>query len=167
MYAMCTFYVCILCMYPIHVLYACILCIPCMYVVYECSLYSMYVLHACILLWLWHPWRPTDGTDRTEPFQIYFFFRSHFGITFLKPKWTEFSGNSVHLDPGRTGAECTQFPGNSIQLDIPIRRRGWNFPFTSPAKVQMHRIVRELCAFRTRLARVEMNRISREFRSFG
>ena len=31
----------------------------------------------------------------------------------------------------------------------------------------MHRIFKELCAFRTRPARVQMNRISGEFRSFG
>ena len=79
----------------------------------------------------------------------------------------EFYGNSVLLDPATAGAECTQFNGPSFQLDIPIRRLGSDFPFISPAKVQMHRIVRELCAFRSRLARVEMNRISREFNSFG
>ena len=137
MYSMYVFYVC---MYSVHVLYACILCIPCMYVVHE--------------------W-----TGRTEPFQNYFFFGA-ISIYFFS-KWTEFSGNSVHLDPGQTGVECTQFFGNSVHLDI-----GWACRRQIPAAstnwyVQLNGISWELRAFRTRLARVQMNRISRGFHSFG
>ena len=151
MHAMSVFYVCSVCyvmysilsMYLIHVLYACILCMCSRYIVPE--------------------WK--DGTD--EALSELLFWGAISNYFFFLNTWTEFYRDYVHLDPGQGRVECTQFLRNSLHLGIPIRRCGWNLLFRSPTKVQMHRIVQELCAFRTCSARVQMNIISGEFRSFG
>ena len=99
-----------------------------------------------------------SNTFSLEPFRITFF---------SEPNERICSGNYVHLEPGRTGAECIQFLHNSVHLDF-----GWASKKLIPAAstnwyVQMQGISWKLRAFRSRLARVQMIIISGEFRSFG
>ena len=127
------------------------------YVFYVC-MYSVHVLYACILcipcMYVVHEW-----IGRTEPFQNYFFFykpneRNSPEFLFV---WTQ----------ARRVRNAYNSQGIPFRWTCHIRRCGWNLPCTSLAKVQMHRICRKLSAFRTRPARVQMNEISGEFRSFG
>ena len=129
---------CILCMYSVHLAYVCI---PGMYVVYE--------------------W--TDGA-----ISELLFFRSHFRITFFyKPNERNSPEILFIWTQARRVRNAYNSQGIPFRWTCHIRRCGWNLPCTSLAKVQMHRICRKLSAFRTRPARVQMNGISGEFRSFG
>ena len=129
---------CILCMYSVHLAYVCI---PGMYVVYE--------------------W--TDGA-----ISELLFFRSHFRITFFyKPN----ERNSPEIPFIWTLAGRVRNADNFLQIlciwTLARLVQGKFQPHLRIWHVHLNGIPCELYAFRTLLAWVQMNRISREFRSFG
>ena len=117
----------------------------------------------------------TDGTDvdgrdgrdgrgrtgRTESFQNYFFW-SHSRIVFSQSN--ERNSLEIRLLFFWTLARRVR----NAQKSLVILCFGWAYKRQNPAAyVQLDEISWELRAFRARLARVQMNRICREFRSFG